>query len=106
MASDSSPANGISSPEEFSTSPISNTRSSPGNPRRPKRTRNSGFASPSPSPLAGSRFRPPDATTPLSGTYLRPRVPGTPNDAPTPSSADDVPVSSDAGDMDEEEAPP
>ncbi|GFQ01324.1 DNA replication licensing factor mcm4 [Phtheirospermum japonicum] len=114
MASDSSPANirdGPSSPDAWPTSPISNTISSPGDARRPKRGRRSAYATPSPLP-SGSRFVTPDATpmaTPSSSNHPRGRrrtASRTPNAAATPSSADDVPPSSEAGDADDDETPP
>ncbi|KAI3448007.1 hypothetical protein Pfo_004672 [Paulownia fortunei] len=113
MASDSSPANihdGPSSPDVWPTSPISNTLSSPGDPRRPKRGRRSTYATPSPLP-SDSRFTTPDATpTPSSSNPRRRgrgrRSSGTPTAAATPSSTDDVPPSSEAGDGDDDEAPP
>ncbi|KAL6531865.1 DNA replication licensing factor, mcm4 component [Orobanche minor] len=110
MASDSSPANindGPSSPDVWPTSPISNTHSTPGDARRPKRGRRSSYATPSPLP-PDSPF--PDATpTPTSSNPhrgRRRRLAGTPNAAVTPSSTDDVPPSSEAGDGDDDEAPP
>ncbi|KAL3637352.1 DNA replication licensing factor, mcm4 component [Castilleja foliolosa] len=113
MASDSSPPNvheGASSPDAWPTSPISNTISTPGDARRPKRGRRSTYATPSPLP-SGSRFATPDATTPTATPSSsnhprgRRRAPsGTPNAAATPS--DDVPLSSDAGEAYDDEAPP
>ncbi|KAK4424115.1 DNA replication licensing factor MCM4 [Sesamum alatum] len=113
MASDSSPANihgGPSSPDDWATSPISNTVSSPGDPRRPKRGRRSSYATPSPLP-SDARFATPDATPTPSGGNSRPRgrgrrPSGTPTAAATPSSTDDAPMSSEAGDGDDDEAPP
>ncbi|EYU42590.1 hypothetical protein MIMGU_mgv1a0019152mg, partial [Erythranthe guttata] len=113
MASDSSPTrDGPSSPDVGPTSPISNTLSSPGDSRRPKRGRRSTYATPSPLP-SDSRFRTPDATPTPTATNSRRRggrgrrASETPTAAAaTPSSADDVPPSSEAGDMDEDEAPP
>ncbi|KAK4405293.1 DNA replication licensing factor MCM4 [Sesamum angolense] len=113
MASDSSPANihgGPSSPDDWATSPISNTVSSPGDPRRPKRGRRSSYATPSPLP-SDSRFATPDATPTPSGSNSRRhgrgrRPAGTPTTAATPSSTDDAPLSSEAGDGDDDEAPP
>ncbi|KAL0412456.1 UNVERIFIED_CONTAM: DNA replication licensing factor MCM4 [Sesamum radiatum] len=113
MASDSSPANihgGPSSPDDWATSPISNTVSSPGDPRRPKRGRRSSYATPSPLP-SDSRFATPDATPTPSGSNSRRRgrgrrPAGTPTAAATPSSTDDAPMSSEAGDGDDDEAPP
>ncbi|KAL0386934.1 UNVERIFIED_CONTAM: DNA replication licensing factor MCM4 [Sesamum radiatum] len=113
MASDSSPANihgGPSSPDDWATSPISNTVSSPGDPRRPKRGRRSSYATPSPLP-SDSRFATPDATPTPSGSNSRRhgrgrRPAGTPTAAATPSSTDDAPLSSEAGDGDDDEAPP
>ncbi|KAL0376177.1 UNVERIFIED_CONTAM: DNA replication licensing factor MCM4 [Sesamum calycinum] len=113
MVSDSSPANihgGPSSPDDWATSPISNTVSSPGDPRRPKRGRRSSYATPSPLP-SDSRFATPDATPTPSGSNSRlhgrgRRPAGTPTAAATPSSTDDAPLSSEAGDGDDDEAPP
>ncbi|KAL7125408.1 hypothetical protein ABFS83_14G115500 [Erythranthe nasuta] len=113
MASDSSPIrDGPSSPDVGPTSPISNTLSSPGDSRRPKRGRRSTYATPSPLP-SDSRFRTPDATPTPTATNSRRRGGRgrRPSETPTaaaatPSSADDVPPSSEAGDMDEDEAPP
>ncbi|KAL2231642.1 UNVERIFIED_CONTAM: DNA replication licensing factor MCM4 [Sesamum indicum] len=113
MASDSSPANihgGPSSPDDWATSPISNTVSSPGDRRRPKRGRRSSYATPSPLP-SDSRFPTPDATPTPSGSNSRRRgrarrPAGTPTAAATPSSTDDAPMSSEAGDGDDDEAPP
>ncbi|KAG8364363.1 hypothetical protein BUALT_Bualt19G0121000 [Buddleja alternifolia] len=115
MASDSSPANtheGPSSPDDWATSPIGNTFSSPGDPRRPRRGRRSGYATPTPPPLpSDSRFATPDATpTPSASNSRRGRGRGrrlssTPT-AATPTSTDDAPPSSEAGDMDEDQSPP
>ncbi|XP_011092833.1 DNA replication licensing factor MCM4 [Sesamum indicum] len=113
MAFDSSPANihgGPSSPDDWATSPISNTVSSPGDRRRPKRGRRSSYATPSPLP-SDSRFPTPDATPTPSGSNSRRRgrarrPAGTPTAAATPSSTDDAPMSSEAGDGDDDEAPP
>ncbi|KAL6514542.1 DNA replication licensing factor, mcm4 component [Orobanche gracilis] len=108
MASDSSPANihdGPSSPDAWPTSPISNTHSTPGDARRPKRGRRSSYATPSPLP-PDSPF--PDATPTSRNPHRgrQRRLAGTPNAAATPSSTDDVPPSSEAGYGDEDEAPP
>lgn len=91
------------------TSPISNTLSSPSDRRRPKRGRRSSYATPSPL-QSDSRFRTPDATPTPSSSNPRRRGQGrrssaTPTAAATPSSTDDVPPSSDAGDGNEDEAP-
>lgn len=91
------------------TSPISNTLSTPGDSRRRKRGRRSTYATPSPLP-SDSRVRTPDATpTPSSSVPRRRgggrRAPATPNPAATPTSTDDFPPSSDAGDGNEDEAP-
>ncbi|KAK6143441.1 hypothetical protein DH2020_023789 [Rehmannia glutinosa] len=100
---------GPSSPDVWPTSPISNTISSPGDSRRPKRGRRSTQATPSPLP-SHSRFTTPDATpTPSSSNHprgRRRRSSVTPNAAATPSSTDDVPPSSEAGEGDDDEAPP
>ncbi|KAL2537696.1 DNA replication licensing factor MCM4 [Forsythia ovata] len=114
MASDSSPANihgGPLSPDSLASSPIGNTFSSPGDSRRQKRGRRSSYATPPPPP--DSRFATPDATpTPSSTNPRRGRGRGrrsstTPTAAATPSSTDDAPPSSDAGDGDDiDEAPP
>ncbi|XP_073065633.1 DNA replication licensing factor MCM4-like [Primulina eburnea] len=112
MASDSPPANingGPSSPNDWETSPIGNTFSSPGNSRRPKRGRRSSYATP-PQPLSDSRFDTPGTTPPSSGANTRRgrgrRSSATHIGAPTPSSTDDAQPSSEAGDADEDEAPP
>lgn len=101
MASDSSP-------DAWQGSPVSNTVSSPGDARRRKRGRRSNHATPSPMP-SGSRVRTPEPTpTPSSNGRRRGRgrqPSATPTAAATPSSADDVPPSSDAGDGNEDEAP-
>ncbi|KAK6121483.1 hypothetical protein DH2020_044774 [Rehmannia glutinosa] len=100
---------GPSSPDVWPTSPISNTISSPGDSRRPKRGRRSTQATPSPLP-SHSRFTTPDATpTPSSSNHprgRRRRSSVTPNAAATPSSTDDVPPSSEAGEGDDDESPP
>ncbi|CAA2972672.1 DNA replication licensing factor MCM4 [Olea europaea subsp. europaea] len=116
MASNSSPANthGAAplSPDSLASSPIGNTFSSPGDSRRQKRGRRSTYATPPPPP-SDSRFTTPDATpTPSSTNPGRGRGRGrrsstTPTAAATPSSTDDAPPSSDAGDGDDiDEAPP
>lgn len=91
------------------TSPISNTLSTPGDSQRRKRGRRSTYSTPSPLP-SDSRVRTPFATpTPSSSNPRRRgggrRAPVTPNAAATPSSTDDFPPSSDAGDGNEDEAP-
>ncbi|CAI9781958.1 unnamed protein product [Fraxinus pennsylvanica] len=115
MASDSSPANvhgAPLSPDSLASSPIGNTFSSPGDSRRQKRGRRSSYATPPPPPL-DSRFATPDATPTTSNTNSRRgrgrgrRSSTTPTAAATPSSTDDAPPSSDAGDGDDiDEAPP
>ncbi|XP_075493122.1 DNA replication licensing factor MCM4-like [Primulina tabacum] len=112
MASDSPPANingGPSSPNDWETSPIGNTFSSPGNARRPKRGRRSSYATP-PQPLSDSRFDTPGTTPPSSGANTRRgrgrRSSTTHIGAATPSSTDDAQPSSEAGDADEDETPP
>ncbi|XP_017229513.1 DNA replication licensing factor MCM4 [Daucus carota subsp. sativus] len=111
MASDSSPANnhdGPSSPDDDSmSSPIGNTFSSPGNPRR--RGRRSSVATP-PS-RRSSRFATPEPTpTPVTRTNRRRRRSPDPVTTPiaaTPSSADEAPPSSDGGEFGHpDEAPP
>ncbi|KAK4477135.1 hypothetical protein RD792_016346, partial [Penstemon davidsonii] len=94
---------GPSSPDDWVTSPIANTFSSPGNPRRRNRDRRSSYATPPP-PSSDNRYATPDATpTPSRSNSRRGRGRGT---AATPSSTDDVLPSSEAGDGDEDEAPP
>ncbi|XP_073285265.1 DNA replication licensing factor MCM4-like [Primulina huaijiensis] len=112
MASDSPPENindGPSSPNDWETSPIGNTFSSPGNARRPKRGRRSSYATP-PQPLSDFRFDTPGTTPPSSGANTRRgrgrRSSATHIGAATPSSTDDAQPSSEAGDADEDEAPP
>ncbi|XP_057779997.1 DNA replication licensing factor MCM4-like [Salvia miltiorrhiza] len=111
MASDSSPVNthdGPSSPDAWPTSPVSNTVSSPGERSRRKRGRHSSYATPSPMP-SGSRVRTPEATpTPSSNARRRGRgrrQSTTPTAGATPTSNDDVPPSSDAGEGNEDEPP-
>ncbi|XP_027112176.1 DNA replication licensing factor MCM4 [Coffea arabica] len=115
MASDSSPGNingGPSSPDDIISSPIGNTLSSPGDSTRRKRGRRSTAAYATPPPPASSRFATPEGTPTLSSTNPRRgrrRVStATPTGAAaTPSSTDDGPPSSEAGDADDaDETPP
>ncbi|XP_074335653.1 DNA replication licensing factor MCM4 [Apium graveolens] len=110
MASDSSPANvhgGPSSPDDESmSSPIGNTFSSPGNPRR--RTRNSTTSYATPPSRRSSRFATPEPT-PTPRTNRRRRHSPDPISTPiaaTPSSPE-APPSSEAGEFgNPDEAPP
>ncbi|XP_073144701.1 DNA replication licensing factor MCM4 [Henckelia pumila] len=100
---------GPSSPYDSESSPIGNTVSTPGGPGRPKRGRRSSYDTP-PQPLSGSRFATPGTTPPSSGANTRRgrgrRSSAGPTGAATPSSTDDAQPSSEAGDADEDEAPP
>ncbi|CAI9103741.1 OLC1v1002279C1 [Oldenlandia corymbosa var. corymbosa] len=121
MASDSSPGNvngGPPSPDESLSSPIGNTFSSPGDSTRQGRGRRStaSYDTPTPPRRTSSRFATPEVTpTPSSGTNPRRRkrassaATATPTGsaaAATPSSADEAPISSEAGDGDDPDAPP
>ncbi|GMH02785.1 hypothetical protein Nepgr_004624 [Nepenthes gracilis] len=99
-----------SSPEDLSSSPIGNTFSSPGRPRRRRQRSSSSYSTPPPPP---SRFNP--ATTPNDSTptpassrrRVRQKPPISTPVAETPSSNDDGPLSSEAGEgFDGEDAPP
>ncbi|KZV53364.1 hypothetical protein F511_06506 [Dorcoceras hygrometricum] len=99
-----------SSPDDWETSPIGNTFSSPGGRGRPKRGRRSSYATPPPA-QSDSRFATPGTTPPSSGAANTRRGRGrrssaNPTGVATPSSTDDAQPSSEAGDADEDEAPP
>ncbi|KAM7470817.1 hypothetical protein LguiA_009000 [Lonicera macranthoides] len=110
MASDSSPANfngAPSSPDDSMSSPIGNTFSSPGDATRRKRGRRSTASYATPPPPQNSRFATPEATPTPSSRRDRGRAPSSTPIAATPSSADEAPPSSEAGEGDDaEEAPP
>ncbi|XP_057496096.1 DNA replication licensing factor MCM4 [Actinidia eriantha] len=115
MASDSSPANihdGPSSPDDSFSSPIGNTFSSPGDATRRNRGRRGSTtaAYATPTPPHNSRFAGADATPTPSrkrGSGGRRASTATPTSYATPSSADEAPPSSEAGEGDDaDEAPP
>lgn len=102
---------GPSSPDETQSSPIGNTYSSPGDTGRRKRgRRSSSTVSATPPPANNGRFATSEATPSPSSTNTRRRGRKASNATPTaatPSSTDDIPPSSEAGDGDDaDETPP